>query len=203
LVEIGASAGLNLLWDRYGYDYGGGQRYGDPRSPVQIVCELRGSRRPPLPARWPRVATRVGLDLHPIDVRDADAALWLRALVWPDEEGRAKLLHEAMRVAQDHPPRLLAGNALDLLPEVLATIPSDQVPCVFHTHTINQFPLEARARLSVLLAEHAIGQDLYRVSIEWLGKMYPRLELIAYRDGVTAEYSLADCGSHGEWLEWF
>jgi hypothetical protein len=203
LVEIGASAGLNLLWDRYGYDYGVGQCYGDPRSPVRIVCEVRGTRRPPLPAMWPRVATRVGLDLHPIDVRDSDAALWLRALVWPDEVGRAKLLQEAMRVAQDHPPRLLAGNALDLLPEVLATIPSDHVPCVFHTHTLNQFPLEARARLSALLTEHAIGQDLYRVSIEWLGKMDPRLELIAYREGVTAEHSLAYCGSHGEWLEWF
>jgi hypothetical protein len=202
LVEIGTSAGLNLLWDRYGYDYGIGRRYGDPRSPVQIVCELRGDRQLPLPVVWPRVATRVGLDLNPIDVHDADAALWLRALVWPDEVGRAGLLQQAMQVAQDDPPRLLAGDALDLLPEVLATIPSDQTLCVFHTHTVNQFPLEARARLSALLTEHALGRDLYRVSIEWLGATSPRLELIAYKDGVTAEHLLAHCGSHGEWLEW-
>jgi hypothetical protein len=202
VVEIGASAGLNLLWDRYGYDYGIGSHYGNPRSPVQIVCGLRNHRRLPLPAVWPVVATRVGLDLNPIDVRDHDAALWLRALVWPDEEGRAELLQQAVQVARHDPPTLLAGNALDLLPEVLTTIPRDQALCVFHTHTINQFPPEARAHLSALLAEHARGRDLYRVSIEWLGHTYPSLELISHKDGVKTEHLLAYCGSHGEWLEW-
>jgi hypothetical protein len=202
LVEIGASAGLNLLWDRYGYDYGIERRYGDPRSPVQIVCELRGNRQVPLPVVWPMVATRIGLDLNPINVHDADAALWLRALVWPDEMGRAGLLQQAMRVAQHDPPRLLGGNALDLLPEVLATIPSDQTLCVFHTHTVNQFPLEARVCLSALLAEHTLGRDLYRVSIEWLGATSPCLEFSSFRGAVTTEHRLAYCGSHGEWLEW-
>jgi hypothetical protein len=202
LVEIGASAGLNLLWDRYGYDYGSGRRYGNPRSPVQIVCGLRGDRHLPLTAVWPVVTMRVGLDLNPIDVRDPDAALWLRALVWPDEVGRAELLQQAVQVAQQDPPRLLAGDALDILPEVLATIPPDQAECVFHTHTINQFRPEARARLAELLAEHARGRDLYRVSIEWLGKTYPRLELISYEDSAKTEHLLAYCGSHGEWLEW-
>lgn len=202
MVEIGASAGLNLLWDRYGYDYGIGRRYGNPRSPVQIVCGLRGDRHLPLTAVWPVVAMRVGLDLNPIDVRDPDAALWLRALVWPDEVGRAELLQQAVQVAQQDPPRLLAGDALDILPEVLATIPPDQAVCVFHTHTINQFPPEARARLSTLLAKHAFGRKLYRVAIEWLGETHPRLELILYEDGVKTEHLLAYCGSHGEWLEW-
>jgi hypothetical protein len=92
LVEIGASAGLNLLWDRYGYDYGDERRCGDANSPVQLACSIHGGLHPPLPAALPTVATRVGLDLHPLDVRDPDAALWLRALVWPDEVGRAELL---------------------------------------------------------------------------------------------------------------
>jgi hypothetical protein len=202
LIEIGASAGLNLLWDRYGYDYGPGRHYGDPRALVQILCELRGDRQPPLPTVWPLVATRVGLDLNPIDVRDPDAALWLRALVWPDEGGRAELLQQAMLVAQHDPPRLLAGNALDLLPEVLATVPKDQTLCVFHTHTINQFPPEARSRLAALLAEHAVGRDLYRISIEWLGEGYPRLELVAFENHRRTAHLLAYCGGHGEWLEW-
>jgi hypothetical protein len=202
LVEIGASAGLNLLWNHYGYDYGIGRHYGDPRALVQILCELRGVRQPPLPTVWPMVATRVGLDLNPIDVRDPDAALWLRALVWPDEGGRAELLQQAMRVAHHDPPRLLTGNALDLLPEVLATVPKDQTLCVFHTHTINQFPPEARARLAALLAEHAVGRNLYQISIEWLGEGYPRLELVAFENHVRTAHLLAYCGGHGEWLEW-
>jgi hypothetical protein len=109
LVEIGASAGLNLLWDRYGYDYGEDRRYGDPRSPVQIACMLHGERRPPLPAALPATGMRLGIDLHPIDICDPDAALWLRALVWPDERGGTELLQEALRIANQAPPRLIAG----------------------------------------------------------------------------------------------
>jgi hypothetical protein len=202
LVEIGASAGLNLLWDRYGYDYGEGRRYGDPRLPVQIACVLQGNRRPPLPAALPTMGTCLGIDLHPIDVCDPDAALWLRALVWPDERGRTELLQAALKIAQQDPPKLIAGNALDQLPEVLATIPDDESLCVFHTHTVNQFPVEARARLSALFAAHAAIRDLSRVSIEWLGDGHPRLELVSFEDGVMTAQLLAYCGSHGEWLEW-
>lgn len=202
LVEIGASAGLNLLWDRYGYDYGEDRRFGDPRSPVQIACMLHGDRQPPLPAALPAIATRIGIDLHPIDVCEPDAALWLRALIWPDEIGRTELLQEALRIAQQAPPRLIAGNALDRLPEVLATIPDDQSLCVFHTHTVNQFPAEDRAHLAALFAEHAATRDLFRVSIEWLGEVHPRLELVSFEDGVMTAQLLAYCGSHGEWLEW-
>lgn len=202
LVEIGASAGLNLLWDRYGYDYGDGGHTGDAQSPVQIACTLRGTLSPPLPAVLPTVATRVGLDLHPLDVRDADANLWLRALVWPDETERAELLRCALQVAQQSPPWLMAGDALELLPEVLAAIPDGQTLCVFHTHTINQFSPEDRARLSALLAAHAAARDLYRVSIEWLGEEHPRLELTVFEGGTPAVKLLAHCGSHGEWLAW-
>jgi hypothetical protein len=202
LVEIGASAGLNLLWDRYGYDYGEGRHCGDSRSPVQIACRLRDVQQPMLPVVLPTVGMRVGLDLNPIDVRDPNAALWLRALVWPDERGRAELLRQAIQVAQHDPPRLLAGNALDLLPEALATVPNDQTLCVFHTHTMNQFPSEARARLWALVADQAAARDLYRISIEWLGEAHPRLELMSFAGGVLTEQLLAYCGSHGEWLEW-
>jgi len=202
LVEIGASAGLNLLWDRYGYDYGEGGRCGDPRSPVQITCGLRGGARPPLPRVFPSVATRVGIDLNPIDVRDPDAVLWLRALVWPDEIGRAELLQKALGIAQQSPPRLLGGDATERLADVLAAIPDDQHLCVFHTHTVNQFAPEARTRLSTLLAEHAHTRDLSRVSIEWLGAEHPRLECTHFEAGATTEELLAFCGSHGEWLEW-
>ena len=64
LIEVGASAGLNLLFDRYSYDYGAGRSAGDPGSPIQFACTLRGEVRPPIPASMPPVAARVGLDLH-------------------------------------------------------------------------------------------------------------------------------------------
>jgi hypothetical protein len=202
LVEIGASAGLNLLWDHYGYDYGDDRPYGDSNSPVQLACALRGDRRPPLPAVLPTVATRVGLDLNPIDVSDPEAVLWLHALVWPDEEGRADLLRRALQLAQHDPPVLRAGNALDILPEALATIPEDQALCLFHTHTVNQFSPEERVRLASRLAESGETRDLYRVSIEWLGEGSSHLELVAFERGMKRVTLLAYCGSRGEWLEW-
>jgi hypothetical protein len=201
-VELGASAGLNLLWDRYSYDYGTGRRYGTPRSPVLLACTLRGNAPPPFPDTLPPVATRIGIDLDPIDVRDPEAALWLRALVWPDAGGRAELLQQAMRVARQDPPPLRLGDALDLLPQVLTDIPEDQLLCVFHTHTLNQLSVEARGRLQTLLAEHAGRRDLYRLSIEWLGAEHPRLEVVGFAGGIRTDRLLAHCGSHGEWLEW-
>jgi hypothetical protein len=202
LVEIGASAGLNLLWDQYGYDYGEYGCYGVMASAVQISCTVRGSECPPQPVVLPTVAMRIGLDLNPIDVRDPDAAMWLRALVWPDEVGRADLLPRALHIAQHSPPKLIGGNALDLLATVMARIPDDQIICVFHTHTLNQFSQEARTQLSSLLAQQARRRDLYQISIEWLGREYPCLDLISFVNGVQSQARLAHCGSHGEWLEW-
>src|SRR5262245_38732036 len=92
LVELGASGGLHLSCDRYGYDYGNDQRAGDLASTVQLQCEIHGERRPPIPPTMPEVAYRIGIDLMPIDVRDDNATLWLRALIWPEHADRAHLL---------------------------------------------------------------------------------------------------------------
>lgn len=202
LVEIGASAGLLLLWDRYGYEYGDGSLYGDTTSPVRAVCAMRGDEPPPLPAPLPLAGSRVGLDLDPINVREEDQALWLRALVWPEHTGRAELLGRAVTLAQSDPPPLLAGDALRLLPNVLATTPADMALCVFHCFTLNQWAREDRAALSALLAEQSRRRDLYRVSLEFHGGAYPELRLSVYARGVASETTLARCHAHGAWIEW-
>jgi hypothetical protein len=201
LVEVGASAGLNLLWDRYHYDYGIGGQCGDPSAPVRLACELRGDRRPPLPAPMPAIATRVGLDLNPIDVRDDDAALWLRALIWPEQRDRAALLAQAIGVAQQHPPPLLAGDAIALLPGVLANIPADATLCIYHSFTLNQFPSEARERFAALIAEHAARHNLALIAIEWR-EPYPSVDLSLFEDGMRTDLRLAHCDAHGSWIEW-
>ena len=209
LIEIGTSAGLNLLWDQYGYRYGQDAVYGDRRSSVQIVCTLRGNVRPPLPDRLPAVALRVGVDLHVVDIHDAEEALWLRALVGPDRLERARRLQNAMEIARHNPPTLLAGDGVMLLPEVLRTVPEDAAVCVFHTHTINQFSAEARDRLSAVLAEYGARREIYRVSAEgirlsaeWIGTPHPQLELTAWQNGQARHKLLACCDHHGRWLEW-
>lgn len=66
MIDVGASAGLHLLWDLYGYDYGFDRIYGSPQSPVRIKSELRGTNKPKLPEKVPTVKSRFGIDLQPI-----------------------------------------------------------------------------------------------------------------------------------------
>jgi hypothetical protein len=201
LIDVGTSAGLNLLWDHFGYDYSG-RRLGDPGAPIQLTCELRGDLCPPIPERLPAVASRVGIDLNPVDVRDPDAVLWFRALIWPEHRERVDLLMRAIQLAQQYPPELIAGDAIELLPRVIGAVPRDTPVCVFHTHTVNQFPREARERLIVLIEEHGRRRDLYRVSAEWIGTPQTQLELVAYGQGVKTEKVLAYVDGHARWIEW-
>ncbi|HEX5691100.1 MAG TPA: DUF2332 domain-containing protein [Roseiflexaceae bacterium] len=200
LVEVGASAGFNLLWDSYGYEYGAGGRYGDLASPVQLRCELRGGQLP-APVPFPQIAYRVGLDLNPIDARDDDAMLWLRALIWPEQRDRAALLEQAIAVAQQNPPRLLAGDALDLLPGAIGAAPEETLVCVFHTFTLNQFPQPARERFDALIAEQAARRDLCVIAIEWR-EPYPAIDLTWFASDERQTQRLGFCDAHGAWIEW-
>lgn len=210
LVEIGASAGLNLLWDHYSYDYGQGWRCGDLSSPVQLTCEVRGDLSPPIPKMLPKVDWRVGLDLNPIDLRDSESTLWLRALIWPEERDQANFLQHGIRLAQQNPPELIAGDALELLPDILAAVPQDSALCVFHTATLNQLSRQAREHLSALIAEKGAQRDLYLVSMEGAGldpmesrdKAQLLLKLVQFECGVMTERRLAYCDPHGRWMEW-
>ncbi len=218
LIEIGASAGLNLLWDRYKYTYriedgvdaaravgvagvAGSARYvSDPDAPVRLTCAVRGqsslaslSLLDPLP----RVATRVGLDLNPLDVRDDGDMRWLQALIWPEHVHRVESLRRAVDAARRDPSPILAGDALDLLPGVLQRLPGDAAAGVYHTFTLNQWPPDARARLAALLLAWSAQRTLYRIAIEWLGTDEPQLTLTTYATGTATERLLATCDSHG------
>ena len=203
LIEIGCSAGLNLMWDHYGYRYGQLGRFGESGSPVQLTCELRGGKLPPSPDRLPKVAYRTGIDINPLDVNDSDDVLWLRALVWPEHAERARLLDNAVEIAKQNPPRLVAGDGIDLLPDLLEELTGDLAVCVFHTHTLNQVSPAARGKLSERLSENAHSKDhLFHVSGEWLGRPYPMLELTAWEQGRRSHHILANCDPHGGWIEW-
>jgi len=92
-VEIGASAGLNLQWDRYRCAYDGGLAWGDPEAALIFSCELRGPGIPELD-RLPRIVQRYGIDIAPLDIRYADDLLWLQALTWPEHADRRELLDQ-------------------------------------------------------------------------------------------------------------
>lgn len=138
LLEVGASAGLCLYPDRYGYDYGG-HRIG-PGVEGAPVFRCAAAPGTPLPDRPVEVVWRAGLDLHPLDVTDDDHVAWLEALVWPGEEHLGAELRAAIGVARADPPQLVTGDLRTDLPRLLAEAPAGATPVVFHTAVFPYLP---------------------------------------------------------------
>ena len=107
LLELGPAAGLNLLWDHYGYSY---QRGGWGSS--QLV--LSGEERRPVPATVlateVSVGRRRGIDLNPVDVTTDSGARLLHAFIWPGRRERAARLAKAIEILRRDPPELVRGD---------------------------------------------------------------------------------------------
>jgi hypothetical protein len=203
LVEIGASAGLNLLWDHYHYDYGQAGAVGQDQAPVRLACEVRGNEAPPLPVVFPAVAHRVGIDINPVDVNDETVVRWLKALIWPEHTDRARLLAQAIEVARRKPVALLKGNAAEVLLEVVAGLPQETNLCIYHSYTLNQCPQPVRDQINDLLLSLSRERSFFRLSLEWYARQsQPQLELYGYTPDQVQQQLLAYCESHGRWLEW-
>ena len=108
LVDVGASAGLNLLWDSYRYKYSDGSCYGPADSAVLVDADTR-TPMPRIPAQFPPVSFRVGIDLSPVDLSDDEEYQWMMALVWPDHTDRAELLAAARSIWLETPPEIRRG----------------------------------------------------------------------------------------------
>jgi hypothetical protein len=203
LIEIGPSAGLNLIWDRYGVRYTRDGRTVaeiNADAPLVIDCELRGDALPPSgPA--PAIAARVGLELNPVDLGNDDDRDWLRALIWPDQVARLERLDKAIALFHTERPPVLAGDALVLLPDALARVPAAHTPVVYHTIALYQFSGEMREALESMLAVAGLRRPVWRLSFEFDGTLY-LLSMIRYADGTREETRLASCHPHGTWLEW-
>ena len=173
LLDLGASAGLNLNFDRYRYAYrtGGREvlRWGDASSPVALSADLRGHESlPGLPAAIP-VGWRRGIDLDPIDVEDENAVLWLRALIWPEHAERHARLQAAIAIAREQPPEVTRGDAVELLPELLEQAPDGTALIVYATHALYQLSREGVARILDTLREHAARRPVWLLGLEGTG----------------------------------
>ena len=140
LLEVGASAGLCLLPDRYAYDYGGHRVLPTKAVPDAPLFHCAANPATPIPARNLKVVWRAGLDLHPLDPADPEDTRWLEALVWPGEGDRARLLRQALALAQRDPPRIVRGDLRHDLPRLAAEAPRDATLVVFHTAVLAYVP---------------------------------------------------------------
>ncbi|HEX2591705.1 MAG TPA: DUF2332 domain-containing protein [Rhizomicrobium sp.] len=203
LIEVGPSAGLNLIWDRYGVRYsrdGAVAAAIQPEAAMVIACELRGEKTPPVDAN-PAVAGRLGLELNPVDLTNADDRDWLRALIWPDQASRLERLDRAIALFREASPEIRAGDALALLPNALAQADRGAAVCVYHTIATYQFSHEMKEALESMLVIAGLRRPVWELSFEYDGREY-LLTLNRHRDGEKTQRVLANSHPHGTWLEW-
>ena len=116
LVELGAAAGLCLALDRYEYRFDDQPLIGVGSPMLTTTTSGDGAT----PTRMPEIVWRAGVDLAPLDVRDADDVRWLEALLPPDRPTRIARLRAAIAAVRADPPRVVAGDALATLPALAA-----------------------------------------------------------------------------------
>ncbi|MFF2369522.1 DUF2332 domain-containing protein [Agromyces sp. NPDC058110] len=155
LLEVGASAGLCLYPDRYGYRYTGTAHPGhmllepaDGASLVLLECAVRGPDPAPVPSRMPDIVWRAGIDLNPLDVRSESDVAWLDALVWPEHDDRRARLRAAARIAAADPPHLVAGDLNERLAALAAEAPPHATLVVFHTAVLMYLDDDGRRRFA-------------------------------------------------------
>lgn len=203
LLEVGASAGLCLFPDRYDYrwvtaDGEVGLGGGGP------VLSARAEGAVPFPDRVPRVGWRAGIDLNPLDVADTDQMAWLEQLVWPGQDDRLTRLRTAIEVARTDPPRIVAGDLLEVLPRVLAEAPG--VPVVFHSAVAVYLAPPERLAFVAMMTDLVRGGACHWVSNEGPdvlpGVAVPQ-ERVPSRFLLCLDGEpLAWTHGHGQWLRW-
>jgi hypothetical protein len=132
LLEAGASAGLNLRWDRYRY-LAEGFAWGPTDSPVKIDFELqKGGVSFPTPLRVD-IAERQGCDAAPIDPATQEGSLTLLAYVWPDQPARVERLRAALDVAAEISVSIDREGAASWVERKLAERSSGRATVLYHS----------------------------------------------------------------------
>ena len=224
LLEVGASAGLCLFPDRYSYSYDsdspdsdsldsdstdsdstGSQARIDPvTGPSDVLLQCTTTEGMPRPVTVPQVAWRAGLDVRPLDVRDADDMRWLETLVWPEQHERRARLRAAIRIAAEDPPLIVRGDASELA-SLAAEAPDEATLVVITSAVLVYVPFAERMRF----VESVRALDARWVSLEGVRGL-PAVRAALPDDGgsdgrfvlALDEVPLAFTGPHGQSLDW-
>ncbi|HET9231718.1 MAG TPA: DUF2332 domain-containing protein, partial [Vitreimonas sp.] len=174
LLEIGASAGLNVSWDRFRYrtqtwSWGG-------ESLVEIDTNWSGAT-PPIEAQ-PQVRHRAACDLNPLDIDDPEQLLRLRSYIWPDQPERLARFDGAVDLARQSHVKVERADAAEWLKQKLNNRARDAATIVYHSIFLQYPPRETRAAIvgAIREAGEAATPD---APLAWI-----RLEPEALTDGV-------------------
>ena len=198
LSELGASGGLNLMWDHYALEIRG-TRYGSDMSTILLAPEWTGPRPPEV---QPRIATRAGVDLNPLDLSRRDHLLRLTAYLWADQPERLSLTRAAAGLDI---PKIQQGDAIEWLSRRLPSAPEGQLHLIQHSVAWQYFTPAAQARGKAMIeaaGKHATrNRPLAWLSMESDGdRNGAAITLRLWPGDITLALGRADF--HGRWIAW-
>jgi hypothetical protein len=194
--EVGASAGLNLRWDRFRYE-ADGFSWGPPDSPVKLEFELEGKAPPDLPAAV-EIASRRGCDASPIDPTSEEGRLTLLTYIWPDQTERIARMRAALALASEVPVSIDREPAAAWAKRMLVETAPGRATVIYHSIVSQYLSEEERAELFGTI-EEAGRRATEQAPLAWL-RMEPAddradVHLTLWPGG--DERRLARAGYHG------
>ncbi|MBN8539812.1 MAG: DUF2332 domain-containing protein [Deltaproteobacteria bacterium] len=201
LIDVGTSGGLSFLMDKAHLTYSDGAKDGPEDSPLRLHCESRGGTVPTLTSV--NVKSRIGIDLNPVDLLSENEKAWNLALIWPDQLDRRQRIENALQLLKTTAIDFQRGAANQVLPSLSSKIPNDQLLCVLHSFSLNQFSSDDRVGFDKVLETASLKREIWRIGLEWLGTKSPELVISKYGGGQRVLIQkIAECGGHGEWIHW-
>lgn len=209
LFELGASAGVNTMLERYFYRLGRTE-VGPASSPMRIVPEWRADTSPPAPPRNFEIVGVRGCDVAPIHLADPASALKLKAYVWPDAPARLERIDAAIALASAVPPVLVQMDAGEFVRQQLAR---PQEPCttkaMFHSIMWQYMPADTQDAITVAMessgAKATPDKPLAWVSLETDPATFRHELHVRYWSGQPDDGEptlLARAHPHGAWVDW-
>ena len=201
-LEVGASAGLNLNFARYGAD-DGAVRMGDPASAVLFGPEwFEGP--PALPAASAVPFVVHGADPHPVDIATDEGRTRLLSFIWPDQTERFERARAALAIAAEHPPVVTRASADTWLARELPGLRTSAT-VVFHSIVWQYLGAAVQDAMRAVLdsegSRRTTGAPLVWARMEPAGAVAD-VRATVWRGGAPEEHTLAEIGFHGRGLRW-
>lgn len=202
-LEIGSSAGINLMLDRYHYDLGGVQ-VGPQPGAMAFTPEWRGNHPP---QHKIEIAGLKGCDVAPVDLTDPAQALRLKAYIWPEHEIRFARMEAAVAAAQEKKPDLIRMNAADFVEAELAKPQAAGTTRVLMHSIVWQYvPADQQARVTAAMeaagAAATPERPLAWIALEANRTMHRHELVLRYWPGGDTPKMLGHAHAHGAWIEW-
>lgn len=205
--EIGASAGLNLSWDAYAYDFGSWQQGEMQTAPLLLRCRWGGPSLDNI--RRPRVVSRAGCDVSPLDARNTTDRQRLLSYLWAGQPERLARVTLALDHAAACDIAVQRAHAADFVAAQLQQRRSDSVFVLYHSIVWQYIAAAEQQRITALM--QAAGANATATSpVAWL-----RFEPGRAKDGADLTLTLWDGSSiegreerlgtgdyHGRWMRW-